>query len=200
MLRKMTVLAMAAVVAAAMALSGAASANWKHHQTPIQKDVQLGLTGQISFQGGIGKLECQITSRVVLEPGHTGLMETFVPHPIGEKTNCVGSGSLVGCQLQKLTPQTINWKFHTETDPIYITTENLTSTTTGAFCPVKHILTTPDVITATTNLFSTFSNVTLSGSQQLDFQMNNETVIKEKMTIGGKLEIEDAKQRNTYSI
>jgi uncharacterized membrane protein len=104
MLKKMTVLAIAIGVVAAFALPVSASADWKHHETATQQNVTIGVTGKAKFQGGLGGVECQVTSKVTFQPGTTGLVETFVPHPTDTTTNCRGTGGLAFCQIHDVTP------------------------------------------------------------------------------------------------
>lgn len=210
MLRKSAVLALAVGMSAGLALPAPASAEWKHHSTPIQTDTTIGLTGNVRKQGGLGGYECQVTMRVkFLASQTTGIAETYVPDPVpqqvggpaGTDTNrCKGLGGLAFCQLHNLTPQAPNWTFHTVQAPtsISLTTQNTTATATGGFCPVTHILTTPATITLTPNQPNTFSSMTLSGTLQAHLQTHSQ-VDTENVTVSGTLNVESP-NANTYSL
>jgi len=182
MSKKITVLAMALGVVAAMALPASASAAWKHtnHVTPIAQNVQLGLTSttNVAFQShaGGGGLNCQVTSTVDFTAGTTtGLITTFKPHPTSDTTNCKGEGLLAGCQVHNLTPTGLaphgtGWVIHTTgtaaAPTIQITSGAIDSQITGAFCPGGTVQVTPGTVTATPTPASgiTVTGVTLSGT------------------------------------
>jgi hypothetical protein len=114
MLKKMTVPAMALGVVAAMLVPGTASAAWKHHNTAIQQDVQIGLTGTAGFQSESGGISCQVPSQVKFLAGQTtALRETVVPHPTSATTNCTTSGGLAQCEVEQVQPTNLNWTLHT---------------------------------------------------------------------------------------
>jgi hypothetical protein len=200
MLKKMTVLAMAVGALAAMVLPASASANWKHHNTNISEAAQIGLTGNVRFQGPIGGVECQITSRAKFNPGTTGVAETFVPHPTSDTTNCKGTGGLSPCQIHGVTPQAPNWVFHTTaTSAISLTTTDITSTLTGGFCLVKHINLTGGTVTLTPNATNTISSATESGNLQAHIQTTSGAIDTQGVATSGTLTIESP-NANTYSI
>lgn len=202
MLKKMTVLAMAVGVVAAMALPASAAAQWKHHSTAIQTNTTIGVTGNARFQGGLGGVECQVTSRVKFVPGTTGVAETFVPDPTDATTNCKGLGGLSPCQIHNLTPQTeANWPVHTNTSVMTVqVNQSITSQATGGiFCLVKHIELTQGSVTFTPNQPSTVSSAQLQGSLPVDIQTNNGTKHQENVTVSGSLSVESPNAA-TYSI
>ncbi|HEX5929342.1 MAG TPA: hypothetical protein VFY48_08110 [Solirubrobacterales bacterium] len=224
MLKKMTVLAMAVGVVAALALPASASATWKHGQTAIEKDEQLGLTGNARFQGGLGGVECQVTSKITFQAGQTtGKVESFVPHPTSDTLNCKGLAGLAFCQIHDVTPfsgasllSTQNpWVLHTwaestggeppvihQKDLIHVTSGNITSTLTGGFCPVKHIMLTGGTVVATPNQPNNVTSVQLSGTLLAHLQTNNHAEGQshtENVTVSGTLTIEEPKA-HTYSI
>jgi hypothetical protein len=236
MLKKMTVLAMAVGVLAALALPASASAAWRHHQTAIQQDVQLGLTGQARFQGENGGIECQVTSKVKFLSGQTtGNVETFVPHPTDATTNCKGLGALAFCQIHDVTPfGTINqsallsttnpWTLHTanyqttqlvvdqdankqittlangsqHANVIVVTSGNITSQPTGAFCPASHVNLTAGTVAAIPNEPETIDSVSLTGTLRGHLTIGP-NVVQEDVTVSGSLDIESPNS-NTYSI
>jgi hypothetical protein len=202
MLKKMSVLAMAVGVVAAMVLPASASATWKHHATDIQTNTTIGVTGNVRFQGSIGGVECQVTSRVLFESGTTtGKAETFVPHPTSDTTNCKGLGGLAPCQTHNVAPQAPNWTIHTVAGPaISVTTTDITSQLTGGvFCLVKAIKLTGGTVSFTPNQANTASSAQLSGQLQADIQTNSGAADQENVTVSGTLDIESPNAA-TYSI
>ncbi|HEX5928904.1 MAG TPA: hypothetical protein VFY48_05890 [Solirubrobacterales bacterium] len=202
MKRKTTVVTLVLGAVAAFVLPAFASAGWKHHSTPVAADTQIGLTGNVRKQGGLGGIECQVTMRVkLLSNQTTGTAETFVPHPTSDTTNCKGLGGLAFCQIHNLTPQAPNWAFHTVQAPasISLTTQDIVYTTTGGFCPQQQLTTTAGTVTLTPNQPNTFSSFAASGSLQVDVLTNGGVVDKETMTIAGTLAVESP-NANTYSI
>ncbi len=222
MFKKITVLAMALGAMAGLALPASASAAWQDHQVPIQQNVQFGLTGNVRFETGLGGAECQFTIRALLQPGTTGVAETFTPHPTSETANCKGLGGYAFCQVHNLTPQAPNWTIHTgqaattqvtvdgggqvtitsgaSHQDILITTQSITSQATGSFCPGSEATITPGTIAAFPNQPNTFSSVQLNGILATDKITNNGQKDSENVIISGTLQIEDPAQRSTYSI
>ncbi len=208
MFRKAMVLGMAVGVVAALALPASASATWKHHNTSIVENVQLGWTGNMRFQGSMGGIECQITSRIKFLAGQAaGTVETLVPHPTNETTNCKGLGGLAFCQIHDTTPQAPNWTLHAgfetpggtkHASAATLTAQDMQSQLTGGFCPIKHIRVTAGNIGLIPNQPTTVSSGALSGSLQLDLQTNAGEVHKETLAITGQAQIESPNQ-NTYS-
>ncbi len=204
MLKRLAVLAMAIGVMAAFALPASATANWKHHNTETQQDVQIGLTGQVKFATGFGEAECQFKAQAKFFAAQTtGVLETFIPHPTDSTTNCKGYGAYAPCQTHNLTPQVPNWTIHTGSSGgnavILITTQALTATPTGAFCPGKHILFTGGTIVATPNQANTFSSLALSGTLLTHKQTNSGELDTENVTISGLLNVV-APNASTYSL
>jgi hypothetical protein len=217
MLKKLTVLAMAIGAVAALVLPATASAVWKHHATNISNDVQLGLTGNVRFQGGLGGIECQVTSRAKFLAGQTtGTAETFVPHPTSDTTNCKGLGGLAFCQIHNLTPQAPNWTFHTSAwqthgqqvqhaAAVVITTTTIHSQATGGFCPVNTISLhagSVGLIPTNTNGVvdpNTVVKLDLNGTLQATLTTTNSTVDTEIVETRGTVEIESPNS-HTYSI
>jgi hypothetical protein len=202
MLKKLTVLAMAVGVVAALALPASASATWKHHATAIQQSVQVGFTGQARFQGGLGGVECQVTSAAQFLAGQTtGNITSFTPHPTNDTTNCKGLGGLAFCQIHNVAPTTFPWVFHTVQSPVSVSVTHgqIHSQATGGFCPVNTLTITAGTVTITPNQPNTASSVTLSGSASVHLTTNNGQVDTENTTVSGSLAIE-APNAATYSI
>ncbi len=200
MLKKMTVLAMAVGILAAMALPASAPAAWKHHDVAIQINKTTGFTGNVRFQGGLGGVECQVTSAVEFKANQTtGTAETFKPHPTSETSNCKGLGGLIGCQIHELTPQEPGWVIHTATaTTITVTTTTIHSVPTGGFCPLKTISLTAGTVTFTPNQPNTVTTAALSGQLQAHQQTaGSGTVHTEEVTVSGTL---TAEEPHTYSI
>jgi hypothetical protein len=224
MLKKMTVLAMAIGVVAAFALPASASASWKHHGVAIQVDKDISLTGKVRFQGGIGGVECQITSTATFFAGQTtGLADTFDVHPGDETSNCVGLGGLAPCQIHNVTPQqNINWSFHTEAwqtvtavqngqttlgtthqKAAVITPQTITSQLTGGiFCLVKGVQLHVNKVGLTEEGpgdGNTITNVDVNGSALATIQTNNGNLDQEETIVQGTVQVEVPNQ-NTYDL
>jgi hypothetical protein len=202
MLKKLTVLAVAIGAVAALALPASASAAWKHHSTPIATDQTVGFTGNVRFQGGLGGVECQITSRTKFLAGQTtATAETFAPHPTSDTTNCRGLGGLAFCQIHNLQPQAPNWTAHTVQSPVSVTvtTTTIHSQATGGFCPVTTISLTAGTVTLTPNQANTVSSATESGNLQAHLTTTSGTVDTETVSTSGTLTIESP-NAETYSI
>ncbi|HEX5927775.1 MAG TPA: hypothetical protein VFY48_00080 [Solirubrobacterales bacterium] len=201
MIKRITVLAMAAGVVAAFALPTSASASWKHHNTPVVTDVQIGITGNARFQGGLGGIECQVTARIKNFTGQTtGIIETFAPHPTSDTANCKGLGGLAFCQMHNVTPQAPNWVGHTASaTTVTVTTTEIAGDATGGFCPIKRIVLTGTTATITPNQPNTVSSGTFSGTLEADLTTNSGAVDKETVQFSGSGVIESP-NANTYSI
>jgi hypothetical protein len=205
MLRKTLVLAIALAASAMLSLPSAASAEWLHHETPINEDAELGLTGSTRFQGSLGGVECQVTSTVLLTAGQTnGSMETVVPHPTSETSNCKGLGGLAFCQVHDLTPQAPKWPLHKTTAikflKISITWGNpiVIQKLAGGFCPAKKITLTPTLAIATSAEESTVSSFELSGETQAHIETTSGATDSQAVQLGGTLNIETP-NADTYS-
>ncbi len=204
MFKKIAVLAMAAGVLAALALPTSASAAWKHHQEQIPQNVQLNLTGSLSFATGFGSAVCQAAAKVTFLAGQTkGVIDTWGPHPTNETTDCKGTGGAVGCQSHNLAPLAPNWTFHTSSSEglavLLITTQDITSQPTGAFCPVKQLRLTAATLVATPNQPNTVTSLQLSGTLVTDKETSSGVMDEGATQIGGTLEIEST-NRHTYSL
>ncbi|HEX5928152.1 MAG TPA: hypothetical protein VFY48_02055 [Solirubrobacterales bacterium] len=220
MLRKITVLATALGVVAMMAVPGGASGNWKHHQTPIQEDVQFGLTGKIRTDASYVGIECQVTTRVKLTAGSTtGHVETFSPHPTSDTANCVGMGGYAFCQIHNMAPQAVNWTLHTapwqttqiggsgtqHQTAITIETQSVTFQMTGGFCPggpfTVHYLPSTVGATCVPESCQTLTGFAMNGvvPVQLTTKEGAGPTDSGESTFSGSVEIEGG-SKNTYSI
>ncbi len=213
MLRKIAVLVTVLLAVGALAVPSVA-AGWQHNHSLLTQNVQLGITGSMRFQGALGGIECQVTSRILFAAGTTGVVETFVPHPTSETANCKGLGGLAFCQIHNLTPQSAAfWTLHTQAfqtpqgaketheNAVVVTTGLIHSQATGGFCPVKTISLTPAGglgIVAEPLESTTISSVQLAGALQGHLTTLSGVVDTEQVFIGGTLLIEDPAQRNTY--
>ncbi|HEX5928917.1 MAG TPA: hypothetical protein VFY48_05955 [Solirubrobacterales bacterium] len=200
MSKRVTILATAIGILAALSLPSSASAAWKHHATEIQANATIGLTGNIRKQGGLGGIECQVTTRVqFLAHQTTGLVETFVPHPVDPTTNCKGLGGLAFCQIHNVLPTNLPWLFHTGTNDISLTIGEIHYQTTGGFCPVKQVTTTAGTLTLTPNQPNTFSTFSVSGNTQIHLETNSGASDTETVSASGTLTVEPP-YKNTYSV
>jgi hypothetical protein len=210
MLKKMAMAAMALGVVAAMALPGTASAAWKHHDTAIQNDAHIGLTGQVGFQSGLGGIACQITSTVTFFAGQTtGAADTFDPHPTNATTDCVGSGGLSQCQVETVQPTNLAWTLHT-TGTAQAPTIQLTFgdihfdlIKKNLFCPYEHSTWTAGslILTPTPANGNTVTSFSVSGSTQAHLYSDtaNPQGTTAALTLSGTLNVE-APNIGTYSI
>jgi hypothetical protein len=166
MLKRMTVLAMAVGMLAALALPSAASAAWGHNGADITQDVDVELTGQARFQSQLGGVECQVKSTVTFFAGQTtGAADTFVPEPTSDTTNCKGLGGLAFCQIHGVSPTQLPWTIHTAgADTISVTSGEIHSSATGGFCPVSSLTITSGTVTAQVDNPTAVSTATLSGT------------------------------------
>ncbi len=219
MFKKMTVLAMAVGVLAAMVLPASASALWVQNHEPLSADKTLGLTGNVRFQGGLGGIQCQITSTVDFLKGQTnGTATTFDAHPGDETQNCQGTGGLIGCQIHNLTPQQgLTWAVTTEafktvtkiegtfpnqktvlgaehTKAAVVHIGAITSTATGGFCPVNHIELTAGTIGIAEEGAgadgTTITNVEVNGALDAHLRTVSGVVHHEEVLATGTLTVE----------
>lgn len=135
----------AAVVAvAALALPATASATWQHHNTQLQQNSLIELTGQFKYQGQVGNIECQVVVPAQLIAGTTTAnISAFDVDIQGSETvtdNCQVGGGLanLGCtDVKAVTDEGLPWVAHaTSTQTIAITTGIIqTDLHGGIFCP-----------------------------------------------------------------
>ncbi len=201
MLKKTAILAGVASFVALLALPSGAAASWKDSGVNLANNAVIGLTGTYRVEGGGGGFECQITSRVTLEPGTTGKMETFVPHPLNETENCDQKDDTGACVIHDVTPMNLPWTIHTATaSTISITMGAITATTTGLFCITDHVMSTPNTITATPDQTIGMSSVALGGNLQYDERTpSTGTVHKRAAGVSGTLTIEGT-NKLTYDL
>jgi hypothetical protein len=158
----------------------------------------------------------------------TGRAETFVPHPTSETVNCKGLGGLAFCQLHNLTEQEPNWLIHTtkwqtigaitkdaaqaqqeatfttnflaeeHLRAIVVTTAQLRSQMTGAFCPVKDIILPAGEVGGIPEEPTNTTNVQLNGALNARFETTNGVIDQEESLVQGTLQIEDPAQRGKY--
>ncbi len=206
MSKKLALLAIGAGMLAALALPHTAPAAWKHHKTVIQKDAQIGLTGQVRIAGKTGGVECQITTRVKLQQGQTkGTVETFAQDDGTVTQRCKGTGGLAGCQVHEFKALALPWTLNTSAanqtgdgtkhpDRIEILAGEVTSTIAGAFCVGVHVSATSAPIYAVPDKVETVSQFTFSGSRLVHV-----AGVEEVGQVHGTLQVEEPDQA-TYSI
>jgi hypothetical protein len=210
MLKKMTVLAMALGVVAAMLVPATASAAWKHHATTIQQNVQIGLTGQIATISEAGGISCQVTIRAKFIANQTtGEAETFAPHPTNATTNCTTSGGLSQCEVEQVQPTNLPWTFHTTgtaanpTIQLTVGDIHMELKKKNFFCLFTHITKTAGTatLTPTPGNGNTVTALTLSGNTQGHLYSNTPEPVGQTvgLTFGGTLNIESPNS-GTYSL
>jgi hypothetical protein len=199
-----------------MFIPDSAGASWKHHDTSIVQNVQLGLTGNVRFQTELGTVECQVTSRAKFLAGQTtGTVETFVPHPTDTTANCRGLGGLAFCQYHNLTPQAPNWTIHTAAyqttqlqttgtgephlSSVVETIQDIAAETTGGFCPWKQVKITAGTVGWVPRQAATVSTVDLNGTLVVDIEHLGGETTKTHALVSGALQIE-APNQGTYSV
>jgi hypothetical protein len=106
--KKALLLAVGAIVAvAAMAVPAAASASvWKYEGTPLEKHVELTLTGGEVIEVNEAVLLCETTATLTTEGGSTGRITAYEI----DKGSCAGlAGSLEGCEVTEATATNLPW-------------------------------------------------------------------------------------------
>lgn len=184
-----------------LAVPATASAQWTDNTIAVQEPQQIGFTGtNLKFNGKLGGVECQTTSKVQFTKGTTGHVESFVPHPGQATENCKGTGGLGPCQVHDVTALATPWTLHTNTTNISITTGTITSTQTGGiFCLVKHVALSPGTVTATVDDPHKVSTAQLSGSLTAQLETNGGAKHQETVNVEGLLHVE-APNAGTYGI
>ncbi len=199
--RKTMVLGLA-LCTAAIAFPAVAEASWEHKGEAIQENYTVGalsLTGSATYTSGVGGITCQVSADALLEPGTTGMVSTFELDPAGAPTDrCKATGAFGGCQVHQFEPTGLPWTIHTETaTTISLTTGEIHTSLTGAFCIAKQVVTTPSTLTWTVDNANAFTQVTVTGSPQVDIQTNGGTIDKVAGTASGTLKL-DAPSAGTY--
>ena len=130
-------LAVTAVAAvAAMALPAAASASvWKYEGTPLEKHVELALTGGEVIEVNEAVLVCETTATLTTEGGSAGQITAYEI----DKGSCVGvAGNLEGCEVTEATATNLPWS-------VTVNSEDLTAEgvevdhSFDAECPVESV-------------------------------------------------------------
>jgi hypothetical protein len=176
MFKKVMMLAVAAAALVAFAIPATASANWQDHNTALQANANIQVTGQAKFQGEVGNVECQTVSAVQLTSGTTTAdVSTFEVDVTGTETvtdNCQVGGGLasLGCtDVATVTTAGLPWTAHaTSTQTVAVTTGTIQNHLHGGFFCPKTIQLTPGTVHITTTTASTWTEGQLSGTLQAD--------------------------------
>ena len=132
--RRTGLLSLVAVLALALVgPAGAAAAEWKHGEAPLEEHVEIGLFGSQVFVTEAGAMICEADATLTAEPGAVGRVTNF------ETTKCMGlSGELVGCTVVRSEQVGGPWTVHV--NPADLTATKVTLLRTfNAGCPVKQI-------------------------------------------------------------
>lgn len=197
---------LAALAAAALAVPAAATAEWKEHQTPIQTEQPVQLTGNYIVDAGglgIGSINCQVKIDLRLKPGTTGEMITFAVDldQAGSTvtSKCGTGGGLSLCQVHAMQGKGGPWSIHDQTAAIQVKQEAIEYSITGAMCMYKKIQLTPTTITATPkNQPNTIAELQVSGTGEAHAEKLNGQQITTNMTVSGVWTIIIG--ANTYSL
>jgi hypothetical protein len=179
------------------------SASWKHHQVPLQQNVTLGLTGPVRLTLELGRIECQMTTGIVLRSdlNTQGYVVSFGVDPSGGGTvtsRCKAMDGLSFCQVHELSGTNVEpfgWKFwKASATRLAVEASDIHTSLTGMFCPISTVRITPGVLLLQIESPQTFSQVLIGESVQADVNGKSETAL-----LQGELKVE-APNANTYSI
>jgi hypothetical protein len=175
MLRKTITAAALGLLAAACLTPGAMASNWKHHNTEIQQNKQITLTGTIKVQSVMmnSSVECQVTSQISLLSGTTTAVVTKFEPDLDEKDStitqkCKAAGGLAFCQIHAVQPAALPWQAHNLTNEVRIIAQLTHISMTGGFCPTQTVTITEGTILSTPNQTKTVQTLTLGGCARLD--------------------------------
>ncbi len=161
MLKKTMILGLG--LGALAALPSVAMGDWTDKTENVLTQERIEFLGQFKFSGGLGSIECQMTSSTMLEPGTTGKVETFDVN--GSPTEkCKTGGFLAACQVHALQAAGLPWVVHTNGQTIDMTIGSMQKSVTGGFCPVTNVLITGGTVQATPDNSHGAKSGTLSGS------------------------------------
>jgi len=160
MIKRMTLLAGAALAVVAFA-APAASAAWTHSGATLGENTNFELSGPMNFEVvGWAGFHAGVIADVTLEPGKTATVTSF------KDTNCTGTGGLNGLTCT-WTAESLPWIAHIEGGKIKITNIKLTNHYYSPLDPSHTMSAATTVLTgnilATPNNAKTISSVTLAG-------------------------------------
>jgi hypothetical protein len=187
-MKRITMLAMTAALAALM-VPATAAAQWQDNHQTLAQNAVIQYTGQYRYQGEAGIVECQMTAAVQLTAGTTTAhVQSFAVDLEGGGTvtdHCsIGGGyGTLGCtDVSAVTGAGFPWTAHaTSTQTIAITTGTIqTHMHGGFFCP-KTMQFTPGTLHLTMSTQNTWSTGELGGL----FQVHPSIGSSQTMTITG---------------
>jgi len=134
------ILMLAGAVFAVTAVAGpaaASGANWTHETEPLEKHVELGLSGGEIFEFGPEEEEsgmaCFVHATLTTEGGNTAQITEF------EVEGCVfGFGELAECELAGFEPLGLPWAVDVNANDLTVTEADIRRTF-DAGCPVAEV-------------------------------------------------------------
>lgn len=183
MLKKAMMLAFAAAALAAFVIPATASAVWTKDHVVLQTSDTIQVTGQVSFHGELGTIECQTDATAQLLAGQTTAsvkqfeVDLTSGGTVTDKCSVAGGLAGLGCtDVASMTTEGLPWTAHAvSTTTVSITTGTIqTHLHGGTFCP-KTIQMTPGTLHLTTNTDFTWSTGGITGQLQghTSFGANN---------------------------
>jgi hypothetical protein len=128
-----TLVALAAMVAAATALAGV----WKHEGKEFKEKVTFSMTGGevIEIESGASVLLCNSTATMTTEGGSTASVTAFAV----EKAGCEGfAGKFVGCTVTAATPKTLPYSVTVNSTTLTVKNFGVTYTMNSG-CAIKSV-------------------------------------------------------------
>lgn len=165
-IRKMVLLACAAVATVAFAVPAAASAvEWTKETSPLTQNENAEFTGTAGFETpGVGGVECVVHVPVTLEPGSTGTVDDF---EITTST-CEGFGIFADCELVDHELTGMPWIMHATVQEDGTRDVDITNIVIhnefDPECEIQNVTLTFGSVTATPDKADPISHITLSGT------------------------------------
>lgn len=128
-----TLVALAAMVAAATALAGV----WKHEGKEFKEKVTFSMSGgeAIEIESGASTLLCNSTVTMTTEGGNTASITALTVN----KSSCEGfSGKFVGCTVTAATPKTLPYSVTVGTSTLSVSNFGVTYTMNSG-CSIKSV-------------------------------------------------------------
>ena len=195
MLKKVTMLAVAAAALAALAIPASASAAWQHGAVALEKDETIQLTGDASFTGSeIGSVQCQVKAHGHLRvgaPGNLGEITSFGVDLTQEGSTVTSKCKVdevlefLGCSdVASVTSTGFPWGVEALSgQTLKVSTGTIQNHLHGGiFCP-KTIQLTPGTVHITTTTSSNWTEGQLSGTLQGDGGVQQNVTISGQGTV-----------------
>lgn len=109
-MKRLLLLALAALSAVALAAPGTAAANgWTEEGVPITESEEVDFYGLLTFSTELGSIGCATTVETTLQPGGTGSVDSFDI----DFNYCSGGGLIASClpTSSMLSPEELPWSF-----------------------------------------------------------------------------------------